>query len=93
MGFKTTNYESKAYGITIPEAYARITKITVDVDGTANAMFEVQQDRNSVGEKASLELVPFKCEIDKEQPLHKQIYELAKEKKFKDWEDDIVDNA
>lgn len=93
MGFKTTNYEAKAYGITVPEAYARITKIVVDVDGKANAGFEIQQSRESVGTKAALALVPFRCEIDKEQPLHKQVYEKAKEGYFKDWEDDIVEEA
>lgn len=91
MGFKTKNYEAKAYGITVPEAYARITKINVDVDGKADAMFEIQQNRENVGTKQSLALVPFRCEIDKEKPLHKQIYEKAKEEYFKDWEDDIVE--
>jgi hypothetical protein len=90
MGFKTSNYESKAYGITIPEAYARITKINVDVDGKADARFEIQQSRDTVGTKVSLALVPFRCEIDKDLPLHKQIYEKAKEEVFKGWEDDIV---
>ena len=93
MGFKTTNYEAKAYGITVPEAYARITKVNVDVDGKATATFEIQQNRENVGSKASLALVPFRCDIDKEQPLHKQIYEKAKEGYFKDWEDDIVEEA
>ena len=91
MGFKTKNYETKAYGITIPEAYARITNVNVNVDGTADAMFEIQQNREDVGTKKSLSLVPFRCEIDKEQPLHKQIYEKAKEGYFKEWEDDIVE--
>lgn len=93
MGFKTNNYESKAYGITIPEAYARITNIVVDVDGKANARFEIQQNREDVGSKASLALVPFRCEIDKDLPLHKQVYEKAKTEVFKDWEDDIVEIA
>jgi len=90
MGFKKSNYEAKAFGITIPEAYARITKVNVDVDGKATATFEIQQNRENVGAKASLALVPFKCDIDKELPLYKQIYEKAKVKTFKDWEDDIV---
>ena len=91
MGFKTTNYEAFAYGITIPEAYARITRVNVDVNGKVDAMFEIQQNREDVGTKKSLALVPFSCDIDKEQPLHKQIYEKAKEEYFKEWEDDIVE--
>lgn len=90
MGFKTTNYESKAFGISVPEAYARLTRVSVNVNGVANAMFEIQQTREQIGTKKALSLVPFSCEIDKEQPLHKQVYEKAKEKRFKDWEDDIV---
>ena len=90
MGFKTTNYESKAYGITIPEAYARLTRASVNVHGVANATFEIQQTREEVGTKKALAIVLFSCDIDKEQPLHKQIYEMAKEKRFKGWEDDIL---
>lgn len=92
MGFKTSNYEIAAYGITVPEAYARITKISVDVNGKADAIFEIQQNREDVGIKESFVLVPFKCDVDKDLPLHKQIYEKAKESAFKDWIDDIVDN-
>lgn len=90
MGFKTTNYESKAYGITIPEAYARLTRASVNVHGVASATFEIQKTREEVGTKKALGIVLFSCDIDKEQPLHKQVYEKAKEKRFKDWEDDIV---
>ena len=90
MGFKTTDYESKAYGITVPEAYARLTRINVNMHGIANATFEIQQTREDIGVKKALALIPFSCDIDKEQPLYKQIYEKAKEKRFKNWEDDIV---
>ena len=90
MGLKRTNYESKALGITVPEAYARLTRVSVNVHGVATATFEIQQTREEVGTKKALALVPFSCDIDKEQPLHRQIYEKAKEKRFKDWEDDKV---
>ena len=93
MGFKTTNYESKALGISVPEAYARLTRASVNIHGVASATFEIQQTREEVGTKKALALVPFSCDIDKELPLHKQIYEKAKEKRFKDWEDDIVNTT
>ena len=32
MGLKTTNYEVKNFGITIPEAYARLTNISIDIN-------------------------------------------------------------
>lgn len=41
-------------------------------------------------EAKALGIVLFSCDIDKDLPLHKQVYEKAKEKRFKDWEDDIV---
>ena len=93
MGFKTTNYKSEAYGITVPEAYARITKISVDVNGKADARFEIQQNRESVGSKASLEIVPFRCEIDKDLPIYEQVYLKAKEEYFSTWQDDIVEKV
>ena len=91
MGFKTTNYEANAYGITVPEAYARVTRINVDVAGKVDAMFEIQQSREDIGSKKAFELIPFRCEINKELPLHRQVYEKAKTEFFKDWKDDIVE--
>ena len=88
---KQKNFEAKAYGITVLEAYARLTMVNVNVHGVANATFEIQQTREELGTKKALSIVPFSCDIDKEQHLHKQIFEKAKEKRFKDWEDDIVE--
>ncbi len=90
MGLKKSNYEVKEMGINIPEAYAQITQITTDINGVANAVFEIQQDRESVSKKRAIDVVKFGAEIDKEQPLYKQMYEKAKETVFVDWEDDIV---
>jgi stringent starvation protein B len=90
MGFKTTNYKVEAFGITVPEAYARVTDVSLNMKGEAIATFEIQKTRNDVKAKHPFSRVQIKCDIDKEQPLHKQIYEKAKEEYFKEWEDDIV---
>lgn len=93
MGLKKTNYEVKRYGITLPEAYARLTHVNINIDGRADAMFEIQQTREDIGVKRPLETIFFDCEIDKEQPVYKQIYEKAKEEVFAGWEDDIIQNT
>ena len=90
MGLKTTNYTIEEYGITVPQAYARISDVHIAIDGKCTATFEVQQTRNDIGEKRALDRVYFDCEIDKEQPIYKQVYENAKAEIFTDWEDDIV---
>lgn len=90
MGLKTTNYNVKDYGITLPQAYARVSNIFVNIDGIVSATFEIQQSREDIGFKSSLDRIYFECEIDKEQPLYKQVYEKAKNELFFDWEDDII---
>ena len=91
MGFIRKNYEVKDLGITIPSAYAKISNIHIDIEGKAYATFEVQQSREDVAKKQSLEIVSFSKEIDKTQPIYSQLYIAAKEELFSDWEDDIVE--
>ena len=91
MGLKKSKYEVPGLGITVPTAYARLTYVDISLSGEANAIFEVQQDRDSVGIKNFLERKSFSCSIDKELPVHRQIYEKAKEGLFADWQDDIVE--
>ena len=90
MGFKRENYEIKGTGITIPEAYAQIQYLAIDFDGSANAMFAIQQSREKVATNDALETKPFSCKIDKDKPVYEQVYRAAKKDVFKDWEDDIV---
>lgn len=45
MGLKTTNYKLKDFGITIPEAYARLTHVDINVEGRAFGTFEIHQTR------------------------------------------------
>lgn len=93
MGLKTTNYEVKELGITIPTAYAQITSLCVDSKGEAFAAFSIQQNREDITNKNEIETEHFNVVIDKNQPLYAQIYNAAKEELFAGWEDDIVDEG
>lgn len=90
MGFIRTNYEIKDLGITIPEAYAQISRLSVDIDGEANVVFVIQKDRESITTKENLDRIIYRCKIDKDLPVYKQIYENAKVDIFSEWEDDII---
>lgn len=89
MGFKTKNYKIEELNITIDNAYARISTLTI-VDHKAYATFNIQQDRESTESLPSLELVTFSCVINKNLPVHEQVYNKAKESLFTNWEDDII---
>lgn len=91
MGLKTTNYTIQNCNLTIPNAYAQITHLSVNKDGEAHAIFEVQQTRDDIAINDSLENICLSYAIDKEQPIYKQMYEKAKEELFVGWEDDIVE--
>lgn len=91
MGLKTTNYEVKSFGITLPEAYARLTNISIDLTGRALGVFEVHQNREDITKSQALERLHINTVIDKELPVHSQLYIKAKEELFPNWEDDIVE--
>lgn len=91
MGLKTTNYEAKEFGIVLPTAYARLTRIGVDVDGEAYGTFEIHQNREDIDVKSPFERQFLNCKVDKDLPIHRQMYKIAKEELFIDWEDDIVE--
>ena len=90
MGFKRANYEVKDLGITLPTAYAQIKYLSVNIDGTADAMFEIQQSRDMITVNRELDMKHFSCAVDKTKPIYEQVYRAAKEDIFKDWEDDII---
>ena len=90
MGFKTKNYEVKELNITIDNAYAKISNLTITNKGVAYAIFNVQQDREATENLEPLEVISYSCEVDKTLPVHEQVYLKAKEDIFKDWEDDII---
>lgn len=90
MGLKTNNYNIDGINLTLPTAYAQITHISINLDGTANAMFAIQQNRNMISTNNAIETKHISCSIDKEQPIYSQIYIKAKETLFEGWEDDII---
>lgn len=88
MGLKTTNYEVKAFGLILPEAYALIKEILTD--GTnAKSIFHVQQSRDACENSKPLEAVEVNFTFNKDLPLHEQAYVAAKSGIFAGWEDDI----
>lgn len=91
MGLKKTNYSIETFGLELPNVYARITSLHVDLNGKAFANFEIQQTREDIGQKEALERKYFNCEVNVDLPIHKQVYEAAKEELFVDWTDDIVE--
>ena len=90
MGLKRTNYSIKDKGLTLDTAYAKIDAITVRGD-KASAIIKIQQNREQATNLEALETVVISCNVDKEKPLHEQMYVKAKEDIFEGWEDDIVE--
>ena len=92
MGLKTKNYQIKDFGIVVPDAYARLTNININVDGNAFGIFEIHQTREALAENNPLERIYVNYEIDKDLPIYNQIYIKAKKELFSGWEDDIVED-
>ena len=91
MGLKKTNYTIQEISITVPEAYAQIITTSVDKDGKAYAVFAIQQSRGDIDKFTPLETIAITHIVNKQEPLHEQMYIKAKEEIFTDWEDDIVE--
>lgn len=91
MGLKTNNYSVDNINLTLPTAYAQITHLSVDLNGNASAIFSIQQNRDMISTSEAIETKHIRCSIDKEQPIHAQVYTMAKESIFEGWEDDIVE--
>lgn len=91
MGLKTTNYLVEEFDINLPNAYARLANVSIDVMGEAVGIFKIYQNREDSLTKSPIDSKVFRCEIDKEQLIHKQVYDKAKEVLFVNWEDDIVE--
>ena len=92
MGLKRDNYKVTSLGLDLASAYARITDVSVDLNGRAHAIFKIQQDREQIGRVNALETIVFSVQIDKDLPLHEQVYTASKQEgqPFEGWEDDIV---
>ena len=88
MGFIKKNVKINGLDITIPEAYAQIENLSIDLDGNCIAAFKIQTSREAM-DKPALETKYVQMAIDKDKPAHKQAYQKAKESIFADWEDDL----
>ena len=93
MGLKKYNYTVENFGLELPSAYARITNLSIDLEGNANAIIKVQQDRDLITTADAFETVIFRTNIDKDAPVHQQVYNAVKAEgqPFEGWEDDIVE--
>lgn len=90
MGLKKNNYMVKSLGVIIPTAYAQITELTVDNNNNANAIVQVQRNRDAIKEFDAYDIICYSCKVDKSIPVHEQVYNSLKENLFLGWEDDIV---
>ena len=92
MGFKKKDVLIDGLGVTVPEAYAQIEHLDVDLDGECYATIKVQTSRDAM-DKPALEKLRVRMAVDKDLPVHKQVYEHAKNTIafFADWEDDIIE--
>lgn len=77
MGLKTTDYLVKKFGITIPNAYAVVNKLSVDGDN-AIAEFHVQTNRQRAFDEEPIETVTVSFKINRSGNLFAQAYEVAK---------------
>lgn len=91
MGFIKTNHVIENLGITLPNAYAQISHLSVDINGNASVIFTIQQSREDVSSKDGIDNIVYRCAINKDLPTHKQVYEQAKVDLFSDWNDDIIE--
>lgn len=74
------------------KAYARLTDININIDGEAFGTFEIHQTREKLIESYPLERIHVNYIINKDLPIHNQLYVQAKKEIFTNWEDDIVTN-
>lgn len=94
MGFiKKDSYVVTDLGIEIPTAYAKIAHVSINDKGVAHAVFNIQQNREDAVQKNPFERISISAQIDKTQPIYAQLYVIAKESEFMDWEDDIVEET
>lgn len=78
MGLKTTNYVSKSTGITMPEAYAVLTKLFIEDNNNARAIFAIQSSREATKQYNALDKVEINFTWDRKTDPAKMAYETAK---------------
>lgn len=81
MGLKTTNYEVKKLGITLPEAYAIIGNLHIEKNGSGYAEMYVQATRDNVLNLQPLETKRVDFVWDRQADIAETIYATAKVEK------------
>lgn len=82
MGLKTTNYEIKELGITLPEAYAVLSKIRSHGPHYV-AEFSVQTSREAALSKRPICVRTIVFDADRKDNLFEMAYKAAKEQRIK----------
>jgi hypothetical protein len=81
MGLRTTNYEVKKLGITLPQAYAIIGEVQIAKSGSGFAKMYIQATRDNALNLQALEEKRIDFKWDRKQDIARCIYEAAKQKK------------
>ena len=81
MGLKTTNYEVKKLGITLPEAYAVIGKIEMSDRGSGYAEMYIQATRENALNLQPIETKRVDFFWDRKSDIAETIYAAAKVEK------------
>ena len=82
MGLKTNNYVSKSTGITMPEAYAVLTKLFIEDNNSARAIFAIQSSREATKQYKALDKVEINFVWDRKTDPARMAYETAKTQTF-----------
>lgn len=78
MGLIGKDYVSKATGIALPTAYAKLRTLVLEHNGQVRAVFAVNQSRSATTEYAPLDRVEVTFNWDRKSDLAKMAYEEAK---------------
>lgn len=81
MGLRTTNYEIKKLGITLPQAYAIIGEVQIAKSGSGFAKMYIQATRDNALNLQALEEKRIDFKWDRKQDIASCIYVSAKKKK------------
>lgn len=81
MGLKTTNYEVKKLGITLPNAYAVIGKVEMNERGSGYAEMIIQATRDNALKLQAIDTKRVDFTWDRKKSIAECIYEAAKVEK------------
>ena len=77
MVLKTTNYNVTAKGVTMPEAYAYIRKISIE-NNSGVAEFAIQSTRENAQKLTAMDTVKVHFKVNREENPYVTAYNVAK---------------